>query len=73
MRLLEMLGVRVSLQEARSMVAAVDTDGSGALDFEEFLQAGGGWLGVGQPTERGRRLVHWQMQLWVLCCAACRE
>jgi hypothetical protein len=36
--LMRMLGMRVSAAEARVLVAGVDADGSGALDFDEFLQ-----------------------------------
>jgi Ca2+-binding EF-hand superfamily protein len=49
-----MLGMRVSLAEARDLVAGVDADGSGAVDFSEFLQArrrpGSGGAELGSVT-----------------------
>jgi hypothetical protein len=38
--LMKLLGIQASLPEVQRMVANVDTDGSGALDFQEFLQEG---------------------------------
>lgn len=39
--LLGLLGMPLPRAEVAAMVDAVDADGSGAVDFEEFLQAGG--------------------------------
>lgn len=36
--LMELLGMKVRLDEVKAMVAEIDKDGSGAVDFEEFLE-----------------------------------
>lgn len=36
--LMELLGMKVRIEEVRTMVAEIDKDGSGAVDFEEFLE-----------------------------------
>lgn len=36
--LMELLGMQVSINDVKSMVEEIDADGSGAVDFDEFLQ-----------------------------------
>lgn len=54
------LGFEPKKEEVKKMIADIDKDGSGTIDFDEFLQAGSGFvLFVGsKPLRRG--------------CAACR-
>jgi hypothetical protein len=38
---MELLGMRPCLDEVEKMIAEIDKDGSGTVDFEEFLQVRG--------------------------------
>lgn len=57
-----------SLSEVQTMVAEIDTDGSGAVDFEEFLQVnmngrgGGRWVyrPLGRVVLGAEQQVHMQ-------------
>ena len=35
---MNLLGLHPSMEEVEAMVAEIDTDGNGEVDFEEFLQ-----------------------------------
>ena len=35
---MELLGMRPRLEEVEKMIADIDKDGSGTVDFQEFLQ-----------------------------------
>lgn len=36
--LLQLLGMKTGLDEVQQMISEIDTDSSGTVDFEEFLQ-----------------------------------
>ena len=37
-QLMELLGMKIRQDELEQMIAEIDSDGSGQVDFEEFLQ-----------------------------------
>ncbi|GLW97493.1 EF-hand domain-containing protein [Microtetraspora sp. NBRC 16547] len=44
-RLMEVLGERITVEGAQGVIAKVDTDGDGLIDIDEF----GAWLQGGRP------------------------
>ena len=40
------LGFEPKKEEVKKMIADIDQDGSGTIDFDEFLQVGRVWMGA---------------------------